>query len=39
VHFCLSRQVAAPIAAAAASNIRIASRPDEAAMLELIGAT
>jgi uroporphyrinogen-III synthase len=36
-HFCLSRQVAEPIAAAGAGAIRIASRPDEAAMLELIG--
>jgi uroporphyrinogen-III synthase len=38
-HFCLSRQVAEPLAAAGAPAIRIASRPDEAAMLELIGAT
>jgi uroporphyrinogen-III synthase len=38
-HFCLSRQVAEPLAAAGAPTIRIASRPDEAAMLELIGAT
>jgi uroporphyrinogen-III synthase len=38
-HFCLSRQVAEPLAAAGAPTIRIASRLDEAAMLELIGAT
>jgi uroporphyrinogen-III synthase len=38
-HFCLSPQVAEQLAAAGASAIRIASRPDEAAMLELIGAT
>jgi uroporphyrinogen-III synthase len=37
VHFCLSRQVAEPIVAAGAPAIRVASRPDEAAMLELIG--
>jgi uroporphyrinogen-III synthase len=39
IHFCLSRQVAEPLSAAGAPAIRIASRPDEAAMLELIGAT
>jgi uroporphyrinogen-III synthase len=39
VHFCLSRQVTEPLAAAGAPVIRIAARPDEAAMLELIGAT
>jgi uroporphyrinogen-III synthase len=39
VHFCLSRQVTEPLAAAGAPVIRIASHPDEAAMLELIGAT
>jgi uroporphyrinogen-III synthase len=38
VHFCLSRQVAQPLAAAGASIVRVAARPDEAAMLELIGA-
>ncbi len=35
VQFCLSRQVTQPLAAAAA--VRIAPRPDEAAMLELVG--
>ena len=35
VHFCLSRQVAQPLAAAAA--IRLAPHPDEAAMIDLVG--
>jgi uroporphyrinogen-III synthase len=34
---CLSAAVAAPLAAAGAASIRIAARPDEAAMLELVG--
>ena len=38
VHYCLSRQVAAPLSAAGASAIRIAARPDEAALLELVGS-
>jgi uroporphyrinogen-III synthase len=37
VHVCISRQVAQPLAAAGAAAIRIAPRPDETAMLELIG--
>ena len=37
VHFCLSQQVAQPLSAAGAAAIRIAPRPDEAAMIELIG--
>ena len=37
VHFCLSRQVAQPLAAAGAAAIRLAPRPDEAAMLDLVG--
>ena len=37
VHYCLSRQVAAPLAAAGAAALRIAARPDEAALLELVG--
>ncbi|MBV8321874.1 MAG: uroporphyrinogen-III synthase [Hyphomicrobiales bacterium] len=37
VHFCLSRQVAQPLAAAGAAAIRLAPRPDEAAMIELVG--
>jgi uroporphyrinogen-III synthase len=35
-HYCLSAQVAEPLLAAGAVNVRIASRPDTAAMLELI---
>ncbi|HEY6995585.1 MAG TPA: uroporphyrinogen-III synthase [Xanthobacteraceae bacterium] len=38
LHFCLSRAVAEPLAAAGAAAIRIAHRPDEAAMLELVGS-
>jgi uroporphyrinogen-III synthase len=37
VHYCLSRQVAAPLSAAGAVAVRIAARPDEAALLELVG--
>jgi uroporphyrinogen-III synthase len=37
VHVCISRQVAQPLAAAGAAALRIAPRPDEAALLELIG--
>ena len=37
VHYCLSRQVAAPLAAAGA--IRIAPRPDEEALIELLAAS
>ena len=37
VHVCISRQVAQPLAAAGAAAIRIAPRPDEAAMIELVG--
>jgi uroporphyrinogen-III synthase len=37
VHFCLSRQVAQPLAAAGAAAIRLAPRPDEAAMIDLVG--
>ena len=36
-HYCLSRQVAAPLSAAGAATVRIAARPDEAALLELVG--
>ena len=36
-HYCLSRQVAAPLTAAGAAAVRIAARPDEAALLELVG--
>lgn len=37
-HFCLSAQVAEPLAAAGAGDIRIAVRPDEASLIALIGA-
>ncbi len=36
LHYCLSRQVAIPLADAGAAAIRIAPRPDEAALIELI---
>ncbi len=36
IHFCLSAQVAEPLAQAGAADIRIAPRPVEAAMIELI---
>jgi uroporphyrinogen-III synthase len=35
-HYCLSAQIAEPLAAAGAKSIHIAARPDEAALLELI---
>jgi uroporphyrinogen-III synthase len=38
VHYCLSRQVAAPLSAAGAAAARIAARPDEMAMLDLVGS-
>jgi uroporphyrinogen-III synthase len=37
VHFCLSQQVAQPLSAAGAAAVRIATHPDEAAMIELVG--
>jgi uroporphyrinogen-III synthase len=37
VHICISRQVGEPLAAAGAAAIRIAPRPDESAMIELVG--
>jgi uroporphyrinogen-III synthase len=37
LHFCLSSQVAEPLAAAGAAAVRIAVCPDEAGMLELVG--
>jgi uroporphyrinogen-III synthase len=36
LHFCLSAQVAEAVAAAGATNIRVASRPEEAALIELV---
>jgi uroporphyrinogen-III synthase len=38
VHFCLSAQVAGPLAQAGAAGIRVAERPTEAALLALIDA-
>jgi uroporphyrinogen-III synthase len=37
-HFCVSPQVAEPLMAAGAERVRIAARPEEAALIELIGA-
>ena len=37
-HFCLSAQVAEPLAQAGAADIRVAAAPAEAALLEIIGA-
>jgi uroporphyrinogen-III synthase len=36
-HYCLSARIAEPLKAAGAPTIRIAARPDEAALLALIG--
>lgn len=37
VHFCLSGRIAEPLKEAGAAHIRIAARPDEAALIELCG--
>jgi uroporphyrinogen-III synthase len=37
-HYCLSQQIAEPLRIAGAKSIHIAARPDEAALIELIGA-
>ncbi|MFY9693425.1 MAG: uroporphyrinogen-III synthase [Xanthobacteraceae bacterium] len=37
VHYCLSARVAEPLAAAGAADVRIATRPDEAALMSLCG--
>jgi uroporphyrinogen-III synthase len=37
-HFCLSAQVAEPLAQAGAADVRVAARPDEATLFELVGA-
>jgi uroporphyrinogen-III synthase len=37
-HYCLSAQVAAPLADAGAATIRLAQRPEEEALLALIGS-
>lgn len=36
-HFCLSARIAEPLAQAGAINVRIAARPEEAALIELCG--
>ena len=35
-HYCLSRQVAEPLAAAGAGKVKIAPRPEEAALIDLV---
>ena len=37
-HFCLSAQVAAPLAQAGGADIRIGTRPEEVALLDLVGS-
>lgn len=37
-HICLSTQIAAPLVAAGAADVVVAPRPDEAALIERIGA-
>jgi hypothetical protein len=37
-HYCLSEQVARPLATAGADRIRVAPRAEEAALVELVGA-
>ncbi len=37
VHFCLSARVAEPLQEAGAADVRIAARPDEAALMSLCG--
>jgi uroporphyrinogen-III synthase len=37
-HFCLSAQVAAAVAAAGAADVRTAARPEELALLNLVGS-
>ena len=36
-HFCLSARIAEPLSGAGAAKLRIAARPEEAALLELCG--
>jgi uroporphyrinogen-III synthase len=38
LHYCLSRQVSEPLAEAGAAGIRVAPRPEETALIGLIGA-
>jgi uroporphyrinogen-III synthase len=35
-HYCLSAQIAAPLAAAGAARVGIAKKPDEAGLIELL---
>jgi uroporphyrinogen-III synthase len=35
-HYCLSRQVSEPLAAAGAAGIKLAPRPEEAALIDLV---
>lgn len=37
-HYCISQQAAAPLMAGGAARVQVAARPDEAALLALIGA-
>jgi uroporphyrinogen-III synthase len=37
-HYCLSAQVAEPLVAAGALRVQVASRPEEAALIELVNA-
>ena len=37
-HLCLSAQIAAPLNTAGAAQVAVAARPDEAALLDLVGA-
>lgn len=37
-HYCISQQAAAPLMAAGAARVQVAARPDEAALIALIGA-
>ena len=37
-HFCLSAQIAEPLSGAGAGQIAIAARPDEAALIDLLGS-
>ncbi len=37
IHYCLSARIAEPLQDAGATNVRVAARPDEAALIELCG--
>jgi uroporphyrinogen-III synthase len=39
VHFCLSGHIAEPLTRAGAANVRVAARPTEAALFDLVGAS